>query len=74
MDGVVHIAEAAKQLSVTPHHLRMLEWQGRIPSARRDLNGHIYSESDIALLKSVGVGSHPRRLKRVEEAWDRGNE
>jgi DNA-binding transcriptional MerR regulator len=67
MIRVVHIAEAAKQLGVTPHHLRMLEWQGRIPPARRDLNGRIYSELDISLLKSIGVGSRPRRLKRAEE-------
>ena len=67
MKSVVHIAEAAKQLGVTPHHLRTLEWQGRIPLARRDLNGRIYSELDIALLKSIGVGSRPRRLKQAEE-------
>jgi DNA-binding transcriptional MerR regulator len=66
MDGV-HISEAAKQLGVTPHHLRMLEWEGRIPQARRDFNGRIYSEFDIALLRSMGVGSRPRRLKRAEE-------
>ena len=66
MDGV-HISEAAKRLSVTPQHLRMLEWQGRIPQARRDFNGRIYSEFDIALLKSLGVGSRPRKLKRPEE-------
>lgn len=45
----------------------MLEWQGRIPLARRDYNGRIYSEFDIALLKSMGVGSRPRKLKRAEE-------
>jgi len=66
MDGV-HISEAAKRLSVTPQHLRMLEWQGRIPSPRRDLNGRIYSEFDLALLKSLGVGSRPRKLKQPEE-------
>jgi uncharacterized protein len=37
MDSVVHISEAAKRLGVTPHHLRVLEWQGRIPPTRRDL-------------------------------------
>ena len=63
----VHIGEAAKRLGVHPHHLRMLEWQGRIPPARRDLNGRIYSEFDIALLRSIGVGSRPRRLKAAEE-------
>jgi DNA-binding transcriptional MerR regulator len=69
MDGV-HISEAAKRLSVTPQHLRMLEWQGRIPQARRDLNGRIYSDFDIALLKSLGVGSRPRKLKTPQEVLD----
>jgi DNA-binding transcriptional MerR regulator len=63
----VHISEAAKKLGCHPHHLRMLEWQGRIPSARRDFIGRIYSEFDIALLRSLGVGSRPRKLKRPEE-------
>ncbi len=67
MARVWHISEAAGQLGVTPHHLRVLEWQGRIPPARRDLNGRIYTEFDIALLRSMGVGSRPRKLKRAEE-------
>lgn len=67
MVGDVHIASAAKSLGVTAHHLRMLEDQGRIPIARRDYNGRVYSEFDIALLKSIGVGSRPRKLKRAEE-------
>ena len=66
MDGV-HISEAAKRLSVTPQHLRTLEWQGRIPQACRDFNGRIYSDFDVALLKSLGVGSRPRRLKTPQE-------
>jgi hypothetical protein len=65
--GGIHIGLAAERLSVSPHHLRMLEWQGRIPPARRDFNGRIYSEFDIALLKSLGIGSRPRKLKRPEE-------
>jgi DNA-binding transcriptional MerR regulator len=64
---VLHIGQAARLLSVTPKHLRELEREGRIPPARRDYNGRIYTEFDIALLKSIGVGSRPRRLKRVEE-------
>lgn len=68
MDSVAfHIGGAARQLGVTPKHLRLLEREGRIPPARRDLNGRIYSEFDIALLKSLGVGSRPRKLKRPEE-------
>ena len=67
MNKVVHITECARRLGVDPHYLRMLEWKGRIPPARRDLNGRVYSEFDIALFKSMGVGSRPRKLKRAEE-------
>lgn len=67
MDSVVHISEAARRLGVTPHHLRMLESEGRIPPARRDLNGRVYSEFDLALLRSMGIGSRPRLLKRAED-------
>ena len=67
MDSVVHISEAARQLGVTPTHLRTLESKGRIPRVRRDLNGRIYSEFDISLLRRMGVGSRPRLLKQPEE-------
>ncbi len=67
MDGDVHITAAAKRLSVTPTHLRALEKEGRIPPARRDFNGRVYSEFDIALLRSLGVGRRPRRLKQPQE-------
>jgi DNA-binding transcriptional MerR regulator len=67
MKALVHISEAARRLGVSSQHLRMLEWEGRIPPARRDFNGRVYSEFDIALLKSLGVGSRPRKLKRPEE-------
>ncbi len=65
--SVVHIGQAAKRLGVSPHYLRLLEWEGRIPLARRSLNGRVYSEFDIALLKSMGIGSRPQRLKSAEE-------
>ena len=67
MDGDFHISEAARRLGVTPHHLRALERQGRVPPARRDFNGRIYSEFDIALLKSIGIGMRPRRLRQATE-------
>ncbi len=67
MEGIVHIGEAAKLLGVSPEHLRTLERQGRIPPARRDFNGRIYSQFDIALLRSIGIGSRPRRLRPAEE-------
>jgi len=67
MEHVYHISEAASRLSVTPTHLRNLEAQGRIPPARRDYNGRIYTEFDIVLLSSMGIGQRPRKLKRAEE-------
>jgi DNA-binding transcriptional MerR regulator len=71
MDSVeFHIGEAAQRLGCTPKHLRVLEREGRIPPARRDLNGRVYSEFDIALLKALGVGSRPRRLKSAEEVLE----
>jgi DNA-binding transcriptional MerR regulator len=69
MNRNVHISEAAKELGVNPQYLRMLEREGRILPARRDFNGRIYSEFDIALLKSLGVGSRPQKLKRPEEVF-----
>jgi hypothetical protein len=69
---VCYIGEAAQQLGVTPQHLRMLEWEGRIPPARRNLNGRVYSEFDIALLKRMGIGTRPRRLRRAEEVLEGG--
>ena len=64
----MHISEAARRLGVTPYYLRALEWQGRIPPARREFNGRIYSDSDIALLRKIGVGRRPRKLERAEKA------
>jgi DNA-binding transcriptional MerR regulator len=62
-----HIGEAARRLGVTTKHLRALEREGRIPPPRRDFNGRVYTSFDIALLKRMGVGSRPRRLKLAEE-------
>jgi len=67
MEGNVHITEAARRLGVSSQYLRLLEWQGRIPPARRDFNGRVYSDFDIAFLRSLGVGSRPRKLKLPEE-------
>lgn len=72
MDGIeFHIGEVARRIGCTPKHLRTLEREGRIPPARRDLNGRVYSEFDIALLRSMGVGARPRKLKRAEEVLER---
>ncbi len=70
MEDYVRITEAARRLGVSAHYLRLLEWEGIVPPARRDFNGRLYSEFDIALLRCMGVGSHPRRLKRPDEVLD----
>jgi DNA-binding transcriptional MerR regulator len=67
MYGIVHIGEAARLLGCTPEHIRTLERRGRIPPARRDFNGRIYTEFDLVLLRGMGVGQRPRKLKRAEE-------
>jgi DNA-binding transcriptional MerR regulator len=68
MEGTAfHIGEAAQRLGVTPKHLRLLEREKRIPPPRRDFNGRIYTEFDLALLRSMGVGQRPRKLKQAEE-------
>jgi hypothetical protein len=70
MKNVIRIGEAARQLGVTPNYLRILEWEGRIPPARRDYNGRVYTEFDLAVLKGMGVGDRPRKLKRAEEVLE----
>lgn len=72
MEKVFRISQAAGQLGVTAQHLRILEWQGRIPPARRDSDGRLYTSFDIALLKSMGIGSRPRKLRRAEEVLSVG--
>jgi DNA-binding transcriptional MerR regulator len=67
MGHLLHISETARRLSVTPGYLRMLEKQGLIPQAQRDLNGRVYGEADIAMLRELGVGSRPTRLKSPRE-------
>jgi DNA-binding transcriptional MerR regulator len=66
----MHISQAARELGVTPQHLRTLERQGRIPPAHRDFNGRVYTPFDIALLRSLGIGSRPARLRSAEEVLE----
>ena len=47
----------AKELGVSADWLRELEKQGKIPAARRDINGHRrYTEEDIARLRQIIFG------------------
>jgi DNA-binding transcriptional MerR regulator len=67
MDGKLRIGYVATLLGVTPHYLRMLEWEGRIPEVGYDRVGRFYTEADVELLKAMGVGNKPRRLRSTEE-------
>ena len=68
MDNEVYIGAAARELSVSTEFLRALERDKRIPTPRRDDAGRrLYSQDDLALLKGMGVGSRPRKLKQPEE-------
>jgi DNA-binding transcriptional MerR regulator len=67
MENDVLISEAARQLSVSSQYLRLLEWEGIVPPARRAFGYRIYSNSDIARLRAMGIGSKPPRLKPMEE-------
>jgi DNA-binding transcriptional MerR regulator len=66
----VRISEASRRLGVSCQYLRLLEWHRIIPPVRRDYSGRLYSELDIALLRAMGVGSHPRRLKRPQDVLE----
>ncbi len=71
MDGELHITPAAKRLGVSSTYLRRLERQKRIPPARRDAFGdRVYSELDLVLLRALGIGARPRRLKRAEDVLE----
>ncbi len=66
----LHIGEAARRLGISPKHLRVLEQEGHVPTARRDVFGRVYSEFDLLLLKRMGVGQRPRRLKAAQEVLE----
>jgi DNA-binding transcriptional MerR regulator len=65
--GDVRIGEVSARLGVSPTWIRTLEEQQRIPAARFDRAGRLYSEVDIALLERIGIGQRPERLLRPEE-------
>ena len=67
MENKLRIGHVARSLGVTAHYLRLLEWEERVPKASYDRAGRFYTEADIELLKAMGVGSKPRRLRSVDE-------
>ena len=63
MDRLVTISEAARVLGCSVEWLRSAEHLGRIPKARRDMNGwRRYSSNDVELLKEVLFPSNRKAL------------
>ncbi len=51
---IYRVNEAARELGCSEAWLRRAERKGRIPQARRDLNGwRVYNEHDIAQLREL---------------------
>jgi DNA-binding transcriptional MerR regulator len=58
MKKTLTVSEAARELRRSERWLRDAERRGKIPKARRDLNGwRVYTIEDIAKLKELIVGS-----------------
>ena len=58
MDRYLRVSEAARQLECSAEWLREAERRGKIPVAKRDINGwRVYTEDDIRLLQELLVPS-----------------
>lgn len=69
----LQIGAVARELGVSTEFLRTLERQKRMPIPRRNAGGRrLYSPEDLALLRLMGVGSRPRKLKHAEEVLGLG--
>jgi len=58
MDRILTVSEAARELGRSEKWLRNAEAKGKIPRARRDLNGwRVYTEEDVTKIKELLVPS-----------------
>jgi DNA-binding transcriptional MerR regulator len=56
MGKVLRVAEAARELGCSEAFLREAEKKGKLPKAKRDLNGwRVYTQEDITRLKELLV-------------------
>ena len=63
------ISEVAREVEVSEGWLREGDKRGSLPAARPDEHNHrVYTASDVTLLKAMGCGQRPRRLKSSKEA------
>jgi DNA-binding transcriptional MerR regulator len=62
------VGEVAASLGVTARYLKLLEAANAIPCPERNERGfRMYSVEDLNLLRELGIGTRPRRLKTIEE-------
>lgn len=58
MERVLTVSETARELGVSEGWLRDAEAKGKIPRARRNLNGwRVYTEEDISRIRELLVPS-----------------
>ena len=51
---LLRVNQAARELGISEAWLRRAEQRGRIPRAKRDINGwRVYTEEDVAVLREV---------------------
>lgn len=56
MTRLLRVAEVARELGYSECFLRQAEKNGRLPKARRDLNGwRVYTEEDVERLRKLLV-------------------
>ena len=54
MTRVLRVAEVARELACSERFLREAEKRGKLPKARRDLNGwRVYTEDDLERLREI---------------------
>jgi hypothetical protein len=66
----LRISEAAQCLGVSAQYLRLLEGEGRIPTARRVFGCRVFSVEEVARLRAMGVGSGKRLRPFAEKSAD----
>jgi DNA-binding transcriptional MerR regulator len=58
MEKILRVAEVARELGCSERFLREADKKGKLPKARRDLNGwRVYTEEDLQRLRKLLVPS-----------------
>ena len=66
----MRIGEVCRRLGISREHLRALERAGRIPKAQGIDGDRVYEAVDVRLLKEIGIGSRPNRLRSLDEVQE----